>query len=809
MHWVILILLSTSLQGQDLTGIRICLDPGHGGHTSDDRQIFLPNGIIYWESEGVFEASNHLKDILESLGAEVLVTRTDNSDESDIALSERSAMANAFDADFFQSLHTNGGGGNYSLVLYKEVNGQPAFPEAKIMSDLMAPILTESMKTNVSYSRGDMTFLGFNLGVLRNAAMPSVLSEASFHDLPAEGLRLKNSEYLKNYAWASAKSILSYFQEPGFTTGRVGGVVTDITSGEVINKVMLTCEPAGQNYTGDLNYNGFYAIGNLNPGNYILHLSKDGYLPDSASITITANQYLDLDLTIQYYNNGYPNPDFYITGLPAGAGETVQFNASKSTDDGEIVLYQWDFGDGSAFGEGMITTHVYQADGEYTVTLTLTDDEGKQSTISKNVAISTSAPEAPKLLSVIGGKDHKSIHLSWAENAEQNIQYYKIYCSLDDYFSDTILIDSVPSTQNQYTIENLGFYDKPLYFKVVAQNIAQRISDPGNIYGALLYPEDEHQTVLIVDGFNRRSSYTSETHRFVANYLRSLKLNGTYRVSSCNNSAVANSSVKLTDFDIVFWFLGDESTANETFSNIEQSKVEEYLENGGKLFVTGAEVGWDLYEKGTATDRKFYAEYLKAAFLHDGGPGRAPAWGIPGSGFDSVYLFFGSVYPEDFPDEIGPFGGSELILKYNNDAGAGIKFKGKFGDSQKEGALVYTGFPLESVSMITNFNHFVKKILEFLNDSSVDVNEEIMENPRFRLYPNVAENHFYIAYSGEQTQEIHVEILNLHGQHKLTVNRTIEPESNIFIPVDDLKPGYYLVRLRSGSAEQMFKLIKP
>ncbi len=52
----------------------------------------------------------------------------------------------------------------------------------------------------------------------------------------------------------------------------------------------------------------------------------------------------------------------------------VHFDASGSYDeDGEIIKYDWDFGDGKA-GAGEKTTHVYANPGVYTVTLNVTDD---------------------------------------------------------------------------------------------------------------------------------------------------------------------------------------------------------------------------------------------------------------------------------------------------------------------------------------------------------------------------------------------------------------------------------------------------
>ncbi len=70
------------------------------------------------------------------------------------------------------------------------------------------------------------------------------------------------------------------------------------------------------------------------------------------------------------------NPYAYSGGSYTGViSNPVTFNASNSFDlDGEIVSYNWDFGDGST-GSGKITEHTYYTNGEYDVTLTVTDNE--------------------------------------------------------------------------------------------------------------------------------------------------------------------------------------------------------------------------------------------------------------------------------------------------------------------------------------------------------------------------------------------------------------------------------------------------
>jgi PKD repeat protein len=59
-------------------------------------------------------------------------------------------------------------------------------------------------------------------------------------------------------------------------------------------------------------------------------------------------------------------------------GEEITFDASSSCDpDGQIVSYNWHFGDGNT-AEGDIATHAYSQVGAYTITLTVVDNEGLQ-----------------------------------------------------------------------------------------------------------------------------------------------------------------------------------------------------------------------------------------------------------------------------------------------------------------------------------------------------------------------------------------------------------------------------------------------
>lgn len=71
-----------------------------------------------------------------------------------------------------------------------------------------------------------------------------------------------------------------------------------------------------------------------------------------------------------------PTASFTTDIVEGAAPLEVRFDASASNDpDGNIVSYEWAFGDGST-GSGQTTTHTYGAAGSYTPNLTVTDNRG-------------------------------------------------------------------------------------------------------------------------------------------------------------------------------------------------------------------------------------------------------------------------------------------------------------------------------------------------------------------------------------------------------------------------------------------------
>ncbi|NJB35376.1 PKD domain-containing protein [Croceivirga sp. JEA036] len=126
-------------------------------------------------------------------------------------------------------------------------------------------------------------------------------------------------------------------------------------------------------------------------GEYTITLTVE----DRAGLTGTAQ------INVEVLPEGANLPPVAIIETSVSQGETpliVDLSALMSTDDEEIVNYTWNFGDDST-GTGAETTHTYNIPGEYTVTLTVEDNQGL--TAQATVLIVVNAPTMVEPVAVI------------------------------------------------------------------------------------------------------------------------------------------------------------------------------------------------------------------------------------------------------------------------------------------------------------------------------------------------------------------------------------------------------------------------
>jgi hypothetical protein len=175
---------------------------------------------------------------------------------------------------------------------------------------------------------------------------------------------------------------------------------------------------------------------------------------------------------------------------------------------------------------------------------------------------------------------------------------------------------------------------------------------------------------------------------------------------SCQNEALLSGQVALSNYPAVIWALGEESTVDETFSNAEQNRATSFLNGGGRLFLSGSEIAWDLGRASgpTATDRSFLQNQLHVSLNGDTNDDAAtysfaPVAGSIFSG-DPVGRFDNGgagIYDVRFPDVLTPEGPhAQAALNYSGGLPGAAAIQ--HADPATGSKLVYFGFPFETIT---------------------------------------------------------------------------------------------------------------
>ena len=225
---------------------RIVIDPGHGGK---DPGTCSPGGLK--EKDIVLDVALRVARVLrENPGYEVILTR---DRDVFIPLEERTAMANAKEADLFLSIHVNAapnhearGIETYVLALAsnKEAMRLAAMENAtsakqttnlqSILLDLMqnskineslklAGLVQEEMVGGLNKKFSAVANLGVKKApfvVLIGAQMPAILTEIAFLSNPEEEKRLANESYLAGVADHLSGGVSQYLNSMSLASNR-------------------------------------------------------------------------------------------------------------------------------------------------------------------------------------------------------------------------------------------------------------------------------------------------------------------------------------------------------------------------------------------------------------------------------------------------------------------------------------------------------------------------------------------------------------------------------------------------------------
>ena len=148
--------------------------------------------------------------------------------------------------------------------------------------------------------------------------------------------------------------------------------------------------------------------------------------------------------------NQLPDADFSF----ASTGLSVEFLDSSTDSDGSITSWNWDFGDSQSSTE-QNPSHTYQAEGDYTVTLTVIDEQGAESSTSKNVSVSNVSVDPWEL---INGVAKTNIGIAAKDENHYNIHVPAGTTIMEIKFSGTGDADLYVKSGQQAT-RNYGGYD--------------------------------------------------------------------------------------------------------------------------------------------------------------------------------------------------------------------------------------------------------------------------------------------------------------------------------------------------------------
>ena len=334
---------------------------------------------------------------------------------------------------------------------------------------------------------------------------------------------------------------------------------------------------------------------------------------------------------------------------------------------------------------------------------------------------------------------------------------------------------------------------------------------------------------LIINGFDRVNG-TNNTFDYIKQHGSAFHTQG-YPFDNATNEAVIEGAIDLNNYEVVDWILGEEGTATSSFIGSEQDLVESYLENGGFLFVSGSEIGYDLSSQGNTSDNQFFQNYLKANYISDaagGQQGTYSGYGVTNSLFDGISnITFDNgthgTYDVDWPDGIKPVNGSEVCVKfddvdYDTRGGMGVSYTGTFGNSSENGGVVFLSVGFETIYPQSKRDQLLDRVLNFYETELPIVNKPQVALPEavsiHAMYPNPTNSSLTLEFLSDVNKKTaQITIIDILGREVKTVDIPLMGKYKntwVWDGLDDFKrelpTGIYILTLTSGQTIESRKV---
>ncbi|MBD3163377.1 MAG: Omp28-related outer membrane protein [Candidatus Eisenbacteria bacterium] len=179
-------------------------------------------------------------------------------------------------------------------------------------------------------------------------------------------------------------------------------------------------------------------------------------------------------------------------------------------------------------------------------------------------------------------------------------------------------------------------------------------------------------------------------------------------------NAGAPTGVTLDNFDVIVW---GTAFAFPTLDAADRAALGHYLDNGGRLFVTGQDIGWEMNDIGGEA-YQWYQDYLHAAFINDdtndytlNGVADDPI----SDGIDLVIQGGDGANNQDYPSDIDP-GDEHASVIWTYDATRNAAIRADDGNHR----VVYMAFGFEAIDNPTDRRQTMGRIMDWLREGLAD-----------------------------------------------------------------------------------------
>lgn len=181
-----------------LSGVKICVDPGHGG--SDSGAV----GRDTYEKTVNLQQAEKIAAELRKRGATVIMTRTA---DTYFSLDQRVQIADANQCDLFLSVHHNSAGKD------AKPNGFQTYYNNPFSQPLAQAIQSQvnTVRPNTGWNLYNGPCPHYNFRVTRSKQRPGVLLECGYMSNPSDEAAAMNSAHQQKIAEAVAQGVVNYY----------------------------------------------------------------------------------------------------------------------------------------------------------------------------------------------------------------------------------------------------------------------------------------------------------------------------------------------------------------------------------------------------------------------------------------------------------------------------------------------------------------------------------------------------------------------------------------------------------------------